>query len=498
MSLVMTLPRSCRSTTRWARWARWARPSVILRLGLILSLASALGAGCAAGQPGLAAHELEHVARAAPRWDASQREAQALRALAQADGSLEGYVQVALARHPKLQAEHAQWRAQLQSAQAAYAWPEPTISYGLMLSQGDWSTLGLRAQQVSVGQALPWFERPGLSRQAGLAAARAQQHRHSAALLLMRAEIAQSYWGIWRLQGQRQWLERQLVTLEAVARAVAGRVEAGRASQAQLLQVQLQQTRQRDALARLDAQLEQAVEALRESLGVVDAQVALPVQPAASPAARQVDEAEEVLIQAAVAHPELLILQSLIEQRQREVALARTQRLPDMMFSLSYMQEDAAVMAGLQPPSGGHGQAEPMGPMLMGMVGLKIPIWWDRYQAQIDAAQAREAADRARLEAARAQAAAEVRRLLVALREDARAVRVIERALMPQAEGALEAALSAFESQNGGFAEVSLAQRELLQLGLERVSVLGRMEQTLAQLERRVGRPVLTRQELDR
>lgn len=406
----------------------------------------------------------------------------------QASGQLEDYLSFATQHHPALAAQQAQWRAASASAQAAYLWPDPMVSYGLMLTP-DVSALALRAQQISITQALPWPYRPGLMRQAALEGAKAQELRISVALLMVRAELAQGYWGLWRLEQQRAWIVGQITVLESLAQVVRGRMEVGRATQAQHDQLMLMLTRQRDALARLEAAVEQGRAQLAASLGVERAgeQDKLPISPATPVVAQLPVQADEELIDAARKHPELLVLEQLITQRRREVEVAQTQGLPDMMFGLTYMQQDAAAMA----MGGAHG-GSPRG-MAMAMVGLKVPIFWSRYQAQVDAAQANELGARARLREAQLRAVAATRSLLVELKDTARQIKLYEGALMRQGQGSLNSALTAYEAQGASFAEVLLAQRELYQIGLELVSLKAKQMQLLAQLERQVGRPIAMR-----
>lgn len=401
----------------------------------------------------------------------------------QASGQLEDYLSFATQHHPKLAAQQAQWRALSASAQAAYMWPEPTISYGVMLNP-DVSALALRGQQLSISQALPWPYRPGLMRQAALDGAKAQELRISGALLMVRAELAQGYWALWRMEQQRAWVVSQITVLESLAQMVRGRMEVGRATQAQHEQLMLMLTRQRDALARLDALVEQGHAQLAASLGV-ELMDKLPIKPAAPLVAQLPAQGDDELINDARKHPELLVLEQLITQRRREIEVAQTQGLPDMMFGVTYMQQNAASMATGMPASSRG--------MAMAMVGLKVPIFWSRYQAQADAAQANELSARAQLRDAQLRAVASTRALLVELKDTARQIKLYEGALMAQAQNSFQSTLIAYESQGSSFAEVLLAQRELYQIGLDLVGLKAKQMQIIAQLERQVGHPLAMR-----
>lgn len=405
----------------------------------------------------------------------------------QASGQLEDYLSFATQHHPKLAAQQAQWRGMSASAQAAYMWPEPTISYGVMLNP-DVSALALRGQQLSISQALPWPYRPGLMRQAALDGAKAQELRISGALLMVRAELAQGYWALWRMEQQRAWIVSQITVLDSLAQMVRGRMEVGRATQAQHEQLMLMLTRQRDALARLDALVEQGHAQLAASLGVeqgAHAQDKLPIKPAEPLVAQLPAQGDDELINDARKHPELLVLERLITQRRREIEVAQTQGLPDMMFGVTYMQQDAASMATGMPASSRG--------MAMAMVGLKVPIFWSRYQAQADAAQANELSARALLSDAQLRAVASTRALLVELKDTARQIKLYEGALMAQAQNSFQSTLIAYEAQGSSFAEVLLAQRELYQIGLDLVGLKAKQMQIIAQLERQVGHPLAMR-----
>lgn len=394
-------------------------------------------------------------------------------------GRFEDYIRAALTTHPELAAQAAQWEAARASVDAAYMWPEPTVSYGLMLTP-QLSTMAYRAQQVSVMQPLPWPYRPGQQRQVARAAVGVQAQRFSAAALMVRAELAQAYWSIWQLDEQRRWITRQISALETLYQMVQARQEVGRASLSQLQQLGLSLTRQRDALARLEAQREQAQAMLAGALGLEGEPTRLPISPEAAPSAQLPEEDDASLRQEAMRHPELLALEAMIAQRNQELELARTQGLPDMSLGVTYMQQDAARMSGMD---GGMN-------MVMVMVGVKLPVFWGRYQAQRDVAAARHKESEAKARAARVKASAQVNKSLSELKDTARRVELYERTLMVQALSSFEAAVSAYEARGEGFAELMMAQRELYQLGLELVALKAQLMRAQAELERWVGRPV--------
>ena len=99
---------------------------------------------------------------------------------------------------------------------------------------------------------------------------------------------------------------------------------------------------------------------------------------------------------------------------------------------------------------------------------------------------------RAREHAARDRAVAELEQALANLRDSVRRVQLYETTLLPQAETTYSSTLDGYQSGRSSLAEVLIAEKDLLELGLGLFQAHASYGVSWAELERVVGRPVPT------
>ncbi len=430
--------------------------------------ALALASGCAARYEDALRRDLSRTAGTLRDHDVEA---------AEVDGSLEGYVALAMARSPELHERYARWRAETLRIARARALPEPTIAYGFYALPVQ-TRVGPQRHRLSASQSFPWPTRLTAAADAQSARARAAQLRFEARALDVAARVADAWWRLWVVERVAAVWREQLALLGGVSESVRGRIETNQATLADVAQVDLTRSRLDDAIAGLDEQARAARAALRAAVGAGpdvamaaegDAGVALPAEPA------------EALTRAVRAHPFLASFERMAEAGEASAASAEAERFPRFTLGIDWIETGPAAMPGVQ----GSGDDA-----LIAHVAITVPLWQEAYDDAQRAAEAEAAAERAAGRSAEDAALAELEQALSAVRDTHRRARLYRDTLLPQAQAALESVLGAYAIGRTNVAAVLLAQRDLLEIAVARERALAEHGQAWARVERVVGRRV--------
>lgn len=402
-------------------------------------------------------------------------------------GQVDGYVDFALRNHPDLLSEYETWRARKASVEAAYTWPEPTISYGFFIRPVE-TRVGPQRHRLGIKQPLPWPSKPAAASRAQAAEANVQKHRYGAAMLTVRRQVIQRYWRRWMLGRKIYWERQQILLLESLQEAARARAEVGKTPQSDLHQLALEVSRRHDRVEQLEREQRALRARFLDDLGLSNADRLdeLPVEPARLPGATVPEDDSETLVERARSHPRVLALQEAVEAAERSAERASLEKMPDFTVGFDWVETGPARMDGV---------ADSGKDPLMAMVAVKIPLWFNQYNARTHSDEARGRARRAEIRSARNQLAARTRSTLERIRDAARRIELYRNTLLPQAEATYESTLGRYEVEQAGIASLLLAQRDLLELRLELAEARADHARRWATLEQLVGQPVEPRRD---
>jgi outer membrane protein TolC len=168
-----------------------------------------------------------------------------------------------------------------------------------------------------------------------------------------------------------------------------------------------------------------------------------PPVPAAFQPSPEAGPPDEVLRRALALDPALRAMQADVQRAEAMVQLAQKASVPDFSVGL-----EADV------------KASPV--MLTPSIGMTLPVWRDKIEAGIAAAQADKQAAGARLDAQRIAVAAELAMTLYGYRASLRDIDLLANRLVPKARQSLAAARPAYATGRASFLDVIDAQRQLL------------------------------------
>ncbi|ACL67574.1 outer membrane efflux protein [Anaeromyxobacter dehalogenans 2CP-1] len=356
------------------------------------------------------------------------------------DPALARLVSETLEARPELRSAHAMARAEHERVPQAGALPDPVLSLGLQNDGFGGIQVGkMETSYYSIGlaQTFPFPGKRALRAEAAAAGASAAIASLDRARLGAEADMRRAYVDLVLVRDRLALLGR-LEALWARSEGTArSRYESGVGAQTDLLRAQLERTRLRQRRVALEAE-ERArravVNRLRGQPAGEPVETIASLEALADPA---LPERDAALADAEARSPELASARAAAQQADREAALARRERFPDVTLS-----------AGLMP----RGALEPMW-----QVGLSVPlpIFSGRKQSRAVAM----SAARAENGVAAADAFAQVVRLRALQREESLAAALETLALyrgglLVQSRATAESALAQYVTGRVPFASV--------------------------------------------
>ena len=191
-------------------------------------------------------------------------------------------------------------------------------------------------------------------------------------------------------------------------------------------------------------------------------------------------DAEALVAAADAASPPLLEMRVRVEQAEKQVRLAALGLKPDYTFSLAYMIRETVDM---DPMSGTD--------MWSAAVGINLPWVYRRDKAdqQRKSAAATKCAALEDVAARRNELASMVRQRANDIHSADQQLSLLETGLLPQSEGAVAAARSAYVVGKGSITAMLDSQMSFLSFQLQRFRITAEREIALAELTYLIGKP---------
>lgn len=189
----------------------------------------------------------------------------------------------------------------------------------------------------------------------------------------------------------------------------------------------------------------------------------------------------ELVDQAAEARPELRAQDHVVQASERSVTLAKMGFLPDFSVGGQYVE----VGGGTNPTFAQDGHD-----IWMAMLGLSVPLWIDRIEAEIDESRARVLEQESTRRNLGNVVSDQVQRAYEAVRVAARTEEIFRKTLIPQTQERVGAARAGYETGQVDFLTLINSLDSLERTELDRFRAVHGYQQALADLDRAVGKPV--------
>ncbi len=393
-------------------------------------------------------------------------------------GTLAQYLAFALSNSPETRAAFETWRSVRLRRSSASRLPEPVISFGYYLRSVE-TKVGPQLYKIGVSQAFPWPGKLASAENAVAETAKAAALMVDANVLEVKRKVAMAYWDLWLISELHKLNTEHDAILEALAGAVRGRLQVGTATLADLNQIDLNIARHHDHHDQHKEGMIKASAILRSAIGSSQADENLPatdLPPSGVPKA----SASE-LIAMSRKHPMIEKFSHLASSEEYRAEAKRADRYPRFKVGLNLIGTGEASNA-----------VEDSGKdALVISAGLSLPLWGSSYADAADSAIAASKSHEAMLETGIRQSEAMLASALSDVRDSQRKVELYDKTLIPQAESTFEAVLGGYQIGRSTVAAVIIAQRDLIELRLDRALAQARRAKSWATLEFVVG------QELD-
>ncbi|MBL4635107.1 MAG: TolC family protein [Kofleriaceae bacterium] len=393
-------------------------------------------------------------------------------------GTLAQYLAFALSNSPETRAAFETWRSVRLRRSSASRLPEPVISFGYYLRSVE-TKVGPQLYKIGVSQAFPWPGKLESAENAVAEKAKAAALMVDAKVLDVKRNVAMAYWDLWLIGEQHKLKTEHDAILEALAGAVRGRLQVGTATLADLNQIDLKIARHHDHREQHKEAAIKASAILRSVIGSSRADVNLPatdLPPFGVPKA-----SASQLIAMSRKHPMIQKFSHLASSEEHRAQAKRADRYPRFKVGINLIGTGEASNA-----------VEDSGKdALVISAGLSLPLWGSSYGDAAESAIAASLSHEATLEAGIRQSEAMLESALSDVRDAQRKIELYDKTLIPQAESTFEAVLGGYQIGRSTVAAVIIAQRDLIELRLDRALARARRAKSWATLEFVVG------QELD-
>lgn len=393
--------------------------------------------------------------------------------------TLEDLVGFASAHHPRLQADHARWRAQASQAKAVGRWSDPMVGYTFAPLPIE-TRLGPNRHTFAASQKVPWPTRTRANQVVASSQADALAHDYDAHYLSMRLDIELLYWSLYALVRESEVLARELELLDALEAGLTSRVETGAKPASELARVGLLRVRLSDRLASLEAR-EGALEAkLGAAMGLASPH-RVTFSGDVTPTSRWLDSLDlEATLAKTPTPPHLRALEERIETQHRRREIAELDRMPNFEVGAQW-----SLIAE------GDAMAEERGrDAVMLRVGVSVPIWEAATAAKIDASDARVVQAEATYEAARQRWLSSARATFSNAQDADRRVELLENTLLAQAQATFEMVRGDYEAERAEFGALLRSVQDIHELEIELIRARVQREREYAKWRALLGRPV--------
>jgi len=376
----------------------------------------------------------------------------------QSDAPLETYLHYAVLNHPAVEGAYYEWRAAVEDITSARSQPDPQFTFEADISDMLMTFMpGLMFDYMTPGK------RAAMGREA--AAASGVAYRQYVTTVLRTAAAA-----------RKAWIELAFID-EAIGlqEAALGAIEQSAALSGADYSTGFGMATLEDQVRSLNSagQVRAELRALKDrraaartrfkaALGISPTD-ADPAWPATGLTASMLPTEEELWRLARTANPEIETMQAMVDMTVAGVEVAQNVRTP--IFGVGGMADF---------------KADPL--MVRPTASMTLPIWRDKIEATIAAAEARQDAAIARLNAEQLAVAAELARMFYTVRESDRTIAYIDNTALPNLDRVLASAVAGMQTGMSRASEVPATRVMVLDMELERLGALRQREDAVTDI----------------
>lgn len=390
------------------------------------------------------------------------------------------YIEEALQHNPGLQEALARYRASLQKATQVSTLPDPMLNFSQFVRSVE-TRVGPQVNLFSLSQKFPWFGKLDLQGQMAVKEALILYQQFRALEKETVVQVKRAYYELLYVDRALRITHQEELLLDHYERLARSRYASGEGLQQAVVKIQSEITRILDRIKVLDQQRE----SLAARLNTLMAR--RPEEPLAVSDVEELPSVEldlEELYALGEKHrPELMASLARVERGELGIELAKKDYWPDLTVSAGFIniqgREDAAGIA-MPPPDNGKNA-------FSFAVGVNLPVWRDKYRAEVVEATENVIASRKNYLDIRNGIDFSIRDQVIRLQTLRDQLELYDTVLLPQAQETLRSTEAAYETGQVGALELLDSERFLLSTRLTEERYRIDYLKALAELERAVG-----------
>jgi outer membrane protein TolC len=374
----------------------------------------------------------------------------------QSDASLSNFLMFAILNQPQIEAAYFDWAASVERITRERSLPDPRLTFESDISDVVMSVMpGLMMD----------FPGPGKLKAAANAAAAESEMKYFAfesSVLQTAFALKKAYYQLHFLDARLNVNQQTLNLLADLEKLARTQNEVGKVTLQDVLRAQIEQDR-------LTTEIENLKDARSPLLARFKAALGLAAEQPNPPVPQQFEStpldltSDQLWATALARNPRLKAMEADVRRAEASLRLAYKARVPDFSVGL---EADAKASPVIYTPQ----------------LAVTLPVWRDKIEAEIAAAQAGRRAAEARLSAEQIALAVEFAEKSFLFREASRTLELLTKRLLPKARQSLDVARAAYLSGRLDFLNLIDAERTLLGFQLTEVEARIQRELVLAEL----------------
>ena len=370
--------------------------------------------------------------------------------------TLDEYIHYALENSASLKGAFEAYSAATQKSPQVTALPDPKLTYGHFIQSVE-TRVGPQQHKVGVAQSFPWFGTLTLRGDVADAEAKAEMNRFLALKNKLVFQVTKTYTEIAYVDAAIGITKETMQLVQSWENVLQERFRTSTGSHSDLIRVQVELGKLEDRLLELKdlrTPLTTNLNSLLNREPALITKITPNFLSLSSKRAAQTISFENVL----AGNPELLMLDAVIEAREKGVRLAEKKFYPDFTVGVDY------IVTGDRDVADGGDDA------VLGMVSINVPLYWKKNRAAVREAKARQRSFEQIKRDREFQLRSELSRASYELRDSKRKISLYKNTLIPKTQESIEASYTAYEAGDRGFLDVIDSEERLLdfQLTLKR------------------------------
>ncbi len=397
-------------------------------------------------------------------------------AMAADPSELTAMVEEGLAKNPELHAGQARWDMLREKAAQAGSLDDPMLMFkiqnALIKDPLAFDKEAMTGKVIGISQQIPFAGKRALARKAADQEAEAERWQFEERRIELTRMIKENYYRIYYVDQSLPIVARNIQVLDDLIRFTETMYGVGKALQQDVLKAQVERSKMEDMQIALRQQ-RRSLAAAFNSLLYRPAENDLPTvrNVTMAPLSASIDELANV---AQEKRPLIKGLAAQVEKGKTSQALAQKEYYPDFNVAFEYMQRDPVM-------------DEPGDDMYSLGVTFNLPINRQRRHAMVAEAMAETNMATQELNMLRNTIRQNIADSLARLERSRRMAELYQTAIIPQATGALDAAMAAYRVGKADFMNVLDSRMALFNYERQYFEAVTEHQMVLAQLEGVVG-----------